>query len=77
MKREKKIWFEGDKIHLRLESGQTGSLPLSAFPRLYNATDEQRKNFRLSPFGIHWPDIDEDLSFDGFFYQKGLRPAMS
>ena len=31
------------------------------------ATDEERKKYTLSYFGIHWPEIDEDLSFDGFF----------
>ena len=42
-------------------------MPVRLFPRLYNATDAQRQNYTLSHFGIHWPDIDEDLSYEGFF----------
>ncbi|GLU55752.1 DUF2442 domain-containing protein [Dyadobacter frigoris] len=40
---------------------------LSWFPKLLNASDEERENFELSLFGIHWEKIDEDLSFEGFF----------
>lgn len=39
--------------------------------RLLNGTIEQRNNFEISPFGVHWPDIDEDLSLEGFFDYKG------
>lgn len=37
------------------------------FPRLEKATEKQRNNFELSHFGILWPELDEDLSFEGFF----------
>lgn len=47
--------------------GREGSILLDAFPRLRNATDEQRRQFTLSPFGIHWESLDEDLSYEGFF----------
>ena len=63
----KKIWFEEGRIYLSTDDGRTSSLLLKAFPRLYNATDEQRQNYTLSPFGIHWEELDEDLSFEGFF----------
>lgn len=43
------------------------SLPLKGFPRLYNATPEQRERYTLSAMGIHWEELDEDLSFAGFF----------
>ena len=39
--------------------------------RLASSSKTQRENYRLSYFGIHWPDIDEDLSFDGFFNKTG------
>lgn len=64
----KKIWFDNSQIHLEINTGEVGSLPLKAFPRLYNATDEQRQSYSLSPMGIHWNAIDEDLSYEGFFY---------
>lgn len=40
------------------------------YPRLRNATKEQRENIEHDCFGIHWPDLDEDLSFEGFFRDK-------
>lgn len=65
-----KIWFEDGRIFIRTDSGEIGSLPLKAFPRLYNATQEQREKYTLSPFGLHWEELDEDLSFEGFFDRK-------
>ena len=38
-----------------------------------NATDEQRNDYELGYFGIHWEEIDEDLSFEGFFRQKNTN----
>ncbi len=63
----KEIWFDGTRIYLHTDDGRVGSLLLKSFPQLYNATDEQRKNFTLGSFGIHWPELDEDLSYEGFF----------
>ena len=65
-----KVWFENGRIYLLTGDGREGSLPIRIFPRLYNATPEQRDNYTLSHFGIHWPDIDEDLSYEGFFSQE-------
>jgi len=66
MKAEK-IWFDDRRIYLTTDTGATGSLPLKGFPRLYNATPEQRERYTLSAMGIHWEELDEDLSFAGFF----------
>ncbi len=66
-----KVWFSDDKLSIETKDGVTKSLPLKWFPRLEKATAPQRENFELSHFGIHWPEIDEDLSFEGFFtYNK-------
>lgn len=65
-----KIWFDDRRIYLKTDEGETGSLPLKGFPRLYNATPEQRERYTLSPMGIHWEELDEDLSFAGFFEQQ-------
>lgn len=62
-----KVWFEDGRIMLLTHDGRVGSLPVRMFPRLYNATEKQRNHYELSHFGIHWPDIDEDLSYEGFF----------
>ena len=44
--------------------------------RLASATQKQRENFQVSPsgYGIHWPDLDEDLSIDGLIGVKHQRP---
>jgi hypothetical protein len=50
-----------------LMDGRTISVPLAWYPRLLHAAPEARANWRKSAggFGIHWPDIDEDLSTEG------------
>jgi hypothetical protein len=47
--------------------------------RLAQATQQQRENFELSPsgYGIHWPDIDEDLSIDGLIGATHASPAFA
>ena len=66
-----KIWFYNKNIFLKTNDGIEKSMPLKWFPRLEKASSTQRNNFELSPFGIHWEEIDEDLSFEGFFkFQK-------
>ena len=49
------------------EFGSKASYAFADWPRLANATKAQREDFYLSPCGIHWPQIDEDLSFSGMF----------
>ena len=50
-----------------LTDGRTITVPLAWYPRLMDATPEQRRNWQVSAagYGIHWPDIDEDLSTEG------------
>jgi len=50
-----------------LADGRSISVPLAWYPRLLRATAEQRSHWRIAGggFGIHWPDIDEDLSSEG------------
>jgi hypothetical protein len=62
-----RIWFEGDNIFLESPDKSIASMPLKWFPRLLNATIDERENFELSPYGIHWPELDEDLSYEGFY----------
>jgi Protein of unknown function (DUF2442) len=56
-----------DDLIVDLLDGRTISVPLVWYPRLLSATPEQRANWRLAGggFGIHWPDVDEDLSTAG------------
>ena len=56
-----------DELVVRLADGRVLSVPLAWFPRLLDATDEQRGRWELlgNGEGICWPDLDEDLSVDG------------
>ncbi|MDQ3015892.1 MAG: DUF2442 domain-containing protein [Bacteroidota bacterium] len=58
------LWFTEDMLFVRLEDGREVGTPLEWFPSLRNATNDQRMNWRLigNGVGIHWEDIDEDLS---------------
>ncbi len=61
------IWFDADMMHVRLADGREVSVPLEWFPSLQEATEAQRKNWRLigDGVGIHWEDLDEDISVAG------------
>ncbi len=56
-----------DTLSVRLMDGRTISVPLVWYPRLLNATPEQRKNWRVigGGYGIHWEDVDEDIGTEG------------
>ena len=56
-----------DDLVVDLADGRTISVPLAWYPRLLHATREQREKWQIAGggFGIHWPDIDEDLSTNG------------
>ena len=53
------------ELTVTLRDGRRITTPLWWYPRLLDATPEQRANCELSPFGVHWPEIDEDLSVAG------------
>ena len=52
-------------LHVKLVDGREISTPLWWYPSLLNASSKQRNNMELMFTGIHWPDLDEDLSIDG------------
>ncbi len=56
-----------DTLSVDLSDGRTISVPLAWFPRLLQSTPEERNNWRLigRGRGIHWEDIDEDISIEG------------
>jgi hypothetical protein len=62
------IEFTDDDMVVSLVDGRKIMIPLVWFPRLANATKSQLENFELlgDGDGIHWPEIDEDLSVAGF-----------
>lgn len=62
--RARSIEFVADAMVVHLVDGRSLSVPLDWFPRLHDAPPERRENWRLigSGTGVHWPDLDEDLS---------------
>ena len=71
------VGFTDDALCVSLRDGRVISVPLVWYPRLLNATPAQRKNWKIAGggYGIHWPDIDEDLSSDGLL--RGARAPKS
>ena len=67
-----KIWLTADAIWILTADGKEACEYFADYPRLKYATPEQRANFQADAFGISWPDLDEDLSFGGIFYEAGL-----
>jgi hypothetical protein len=67
LRRVQRLVVEHESRLVDLLDGRTISVPLVWYPRLLSATPEQRANWRIAGggFGIHWPDVDEDLSTDG------------
>jgi hypothetical protein len=65
--RVRDVRFTEDAISVDLFDGRTITVPLAWYPRLLHATPEQRENWKIAGagYGIHWPDIDEDLSTQG------------
>lgn len=70
-----KVWIDETSVHVETNDGRTACEEFANYRRLRDATKKQRKNFMLEGFGIRWPDIDEDLSFDGFFNKKESEVA--
>lgn len=73
------VRFDSDRLVVDLMDGRTIAVPLAFYPRLLNATPEQRRNWEVAGagYGIHWPDIDEDLSTEGLLRgipAPGVRP---
>ena len=61
------VAVNSDSISVSLKDGRTISVPLAWYPKLLHASHEQRQNWTIAGggYGIHWPDLDEDLSTEG------------
>jgi uncharacterized protein DUF2442 len=57
--------YKNGHIIIFMKSGVEIKFPVSGNKRLVHGTDQQLNNIEISPYGIHWPDLDEDLSFQG------------
>ena len=65
-----RVWFEGERIYIETDDGRTLWQSILYYQRLKNATDEQRNDYELGHFGIHWEEIDEDISYESFEYEN-------
>lgn len=67
-----------DSVFVELADGRTVSAPVAWYPRLLHATPQQRSNCLIAGagYGIHWPEIDEDLSVEGLL-RGGPAPRVS
>ncbi len=73
------VKFDNDTMWVSLTDGRVLGIPLAWFPRLMLAKTADRENFELSPGGIHWEALDEDISIKGLLEGRGdqalKRPA--
>ena len=67
----KAVRFDDNSLWVDLDDGRVIAAPLAWFPRLLAASPEQRLHFELSPRGIHWEELDEDVSVDGLLAGHG------
>lgn len=65
-----KIWMTESAIWIRTVDGKEACERFSDYPRLKEASTEQLQNYTTDAFGISWPELNEDLSFDGFLEKK-------
>ena len=65
------VEFTASELVVTLVDGRKIATPLDWYPRLKRASATERANYEILPMGIHWPDIDEDLSVAGML--KGQR----
>jgi hypothetical protein len=71
-----RVSFDEDTMWVALSDGRTLGVPLAWFPRLLHATPAARANVTLSPMGLHWEALDEDISIGGLIAGKGDMAGM-
>ncbi|MFP4259278.1 MAG: DUF2442 domain-containing protein [Desulfovermiculus sp.] len=67
----KSVTIDQDRLWVELSDGRTLGVPLAWFPRLLNASPQQLHDFELSPKGIHWDALNEDISIKGLLLGQG------
>lgn len=69
-----KVWLTDTAVWIHTTDGKEACEKFADYQRLKFATPEQRTNFTVDKFGIRWEELDEDLSFEGFFHEKKSSP---
>lgn len=67
------VRFEGETMWVGLSDSRVIGVPLAWVPRLAQAAPAERERFAISPFGIHWETLDEDVSVEGLLAGRGDR----
>ena len=69
MEKIQKVWFDDHRIYILTDGGSTWSRPLEAFPSLKDASEAERKAYRIGRFGddIRWDVLDEDIHISSFY----------
>jgi hypothetical protein len=65
------VRFDDHAMWVELTDGRTLGVPLAWFPRLLRATPAQRQRVEISRIGLHWEDLDEDISTAGLLAGRG------
>jgi hypothetical protein len=73
------VMVTDDTLAVDLNDGRTISVPLAWYPRLLHGTPEERNNWRFigEKEGIHWPDLDEDISIENLLMGKPSGESQS
>jgi hypothetical protein len=71
--RASSVAFTATDLVVTLADGRKIATPLDWYPRLKTASASQRANYEIMPLGIHWPEIDEDLSVAGMLKGQGVK----
>lgn len=69
-----KLWFADNRIYVLTDKGERLYQSLLFYPRLLTASDEQREKYELWDYGIRWDSIDEDMSYESFYYDDTKEP---
>jgi Protein of unknown function (DUF2442) len=67
----KEVRFDEDQMWVELDDGRTLGVPLAWFPRLFHGSPEQREKVTISHSGLHWEELDEDISIAGLLAGRG------
>ena len=69
----KSVRFDDSSLWIELSDGRTLGIPFAWFPRLLHATPEQRERVEVGRLGLHWEELDEDISIAGLLARRGDR----
>ena len=71
------VRVDDESLVVELQDGRTISVPISWYPRLERSSSEERANWEIFGSGIHWPDIDEDISVEALLAGKRSNESQS